>query len=227
MMKGLGDPLSEQAVLRYENLLSHLITWGQRESPRPSLEAQVRKAVRLCWRVERIKEGTTPKLSDTQTSPGHQWGASSDTEEGAGSCLPSTPSCYQAQHRVSAALSGEPTSSLWWVGTYSLKASSFQKEGDSSAFPALTNSPCSLALGGVGRPHSIYIQDLKGDLSKTRQRCPADVTTGIKMNSGKRREPTDPDCHTVPCSYLLSLLHTYWRLSLTFSAKFDLLLTPI
>ena len=58
------------------------------------------KAVRLCWRrVERVKEGPRPELSDTQTSPRTPAGGFPPTPRKVLEAVYlQTPSCYQAQH---------------------------------------------------------------------------------------------------------------------------------
>lgn len=83
MMKGFGVTLSlrTSTVPTLWLLLSLSPTWGQR-SPRPSLEAQVRKAVRLCWRRVEGQGGPPQNWATPRHPPGHQWGRlPSDTEE--------------------------------------------------------------------------------------------------------------------------------------------------
>lgn len=107
--------LSEQAqFLRYENLLSLSPTWGQRSLPDTLWRHRWEKGSEAVLKKSgENKGGTTPKLSDTQTSPRTPVGG-----------FPLTPrkvleavylqlrAATKPSTRVSAALSGEPTSSL-------------------------------------------------------------------------------------------------------------------
>lgn len=79
-----------------------------------------------------------------------------------------------------------------------------------------------------GRGTANPISSIARHLGKNVWQCPADVTRGVEIILEHTITfQTPKQTQQLPCHYYLLLASSYCRLSLTFSAKCDLLLTPI